>query len=42
MNASPAIPADCHVVFEFFLNLILDISVIEVGGVGPTVAISVS
>jgi len=42
MNGSSAVLADSHVVFEFSLNLILDVSIIEVGGGGPTVAISVS
>lgn len=42
MNGLCAILADCHVVFEFFLYLILDVSVIEVEGGASTVAISVS
>lgn len=31
MNGSSAIFADCSVIFELFLNVILDVSIIEVG-----------
>lgn len=31
MSGSSAILVDSHVVFEFFLNLILHVSIIEVG-----------